>query len=100
MGSAKKMRLNQDQIERMVLSYIKSNHPKFKLQDAFLETTVKGDSIASWWISCEHADGNESIMEDEQILLLIQQEKGWKKVTKHQVTDSEQEGFILELQGE
>ena len=95
-----KIRFNQEQLEKMILAYLKSHYPEFKLQDAILEmSTGVDEEIRSWWIACEHQDGNESIMEDEQILLMVQQEKGWKKIEKHHVKVTEQEGFILELVG-
>ena len=96
-----KIRLNQEQLEKMVLDFLHSHYPEFKLRDAILETSTGVDEeIRSWWIACEHQDGNESIMEDEQILLMIQQEKGWKKVKEYRVEMTDREGFILELIGE
>jgi len=96
-----KIRLNQELLEKKVLDFLRSHYPEFKLKDAILETSTGVDEeIRSWWIACEHQDGNESIMEDEQILLMLQQEKGWKKIEKYQVQVTEREGFILEVIGE
>ncbi|WP_134701457.1 hypothetical protein [Ammoniphilus sp. YIM 78166] len=102
MSTKTSLRLNQEQIEKMVLDFIKSSEPGFKIEDAVLETSYAGEKneIQSWWVACEHKDGNESIMEDEQILMLIQQQQGWGQIKEHSIVDSEQEGFILQLKGE
>ena len=96
-----KIRFNHEQLEKLVLSYLQSTYPEFILKDAILEiSTGVGDEIRSWWIACEHENGNESIIEDEQILLLIQQDKGWQKLSTNCITLNEQEGFVLEISGE
>lgn len=101
MSTKTSVRLTQEQIERMVLDFIKESEPRFMIQDAMLETSYAGgEEIDSWWVACEHKDGNESIMEDEQILMLISQRQGWNKITEQVIHDSEQEGFVLQLKGE
>ncbi|RXT04106.1 hypothetical protein [Ammoniphilus sp. CFH 90114] len=99
MTTGLKLQLNQEQIEKMVLDFIKTSQPEFAVQDAMLETSYIEDRIDSWWVACEHKNGDESIMEDEQILLLIQQKQGWESVVEHHIKDSEQAGFVLEVKG-
>lgn len=93
------IKLNQQEIESIVLEYLKSNHPEFKITDATLETESDGKMVKSWWVACEHDNGDESIMEDDQIMLLIQNKHGWKSISEKQLSDSEQEGFALSLKG-
>ncbi|RKD25124.1 hypothetical protein BEP19_04715 [Ammoniphilus oxalaticus] len=95
-----RIRFNHEQLEALVLAHLRSQYPQFNLRDAILESsTGVGDEVRSWWIACEHQDGNESIIEDEQILLLIQEDKGWQKIKEHRVSVTEREGFILEVVG-
>lgn len=100
MGTQMQLRLSQEQIEKMVLDFIKSSQPDFAVQDAMLETSYYGEQIDSWWVACEHKNGDESIMEDEQILLLIQQKQGWEKIVDHHIEDSEEIGFVLKVKGQ
>lgn len=100
MGKNLQMHFTQEQIEKMVLDFIKTSQPDFAVQDAMLETSYFGDQLDSWWVACEHKNGDESIMEDEQILLLIQQKQGWENIVDHHIEDSEEEGFVLHVKGQ
>lgn len=100
MSTKQRIRLNQENIENLVLGFLQENYPDFKLKEAILETRIDGNDVRSWWVACEHADGNESIMEDDQILLLIQEQQQWSQITQHHSRDTEQDGFVLELEGQ
>lgn len=100
MSTKQRIRLNQEKLEKIVFDFLQANYPDFKLKEASLETRMEGSNVTSWWITCEHADGNESIMEDDQVRLLIQEQQGWSRITEHHCKDTEQNGFVLEIEGQ
>ncbi|MBP1933687.1 hypothetical protein [Ammoniphilus resinae] len=95
----KKLTYKQEQIEKLVVDFLQKEYPQFGIREGILETTVEDDQITNWWVSCMHRDGNESLVEDEEIISFLQQENGWNRVTKTKVTDNEQ-GFSLTITGE
>ena len=92
------VRFTQQQIEKLVFDFISESHPEFKLKEAFMETDIEGNEVKSWWVVCDHQQGNESIMEDEQILELIQHKLRWGSIIEVSASETK-EGFLLELRG-
>ena len=93
------MKWNQEQLEQIVLNYLNDNYPEFQIKEATLETKQNGDQVSSWWIACEHGNGDESLMEDEQVILLLKQQQNWQEISEVKVIDSDQSGFTLSLTG-
>jgi hypothetical protein len=93
------LKWSQEQLEQMVLSFLQQQHPQFKIKNATLEVQYDGERVSSWWIACEHANGDQSIMEDDQVLLLIGQQQGWKDLIEVNADDFEDKGFVLTVNG-
>ena len=95
----KRFTYTQEQIEKLVVDFLQKEYPKFGIKEGMLETTAEDDQVTNWWVSCVHRDGNESIVEDEEIILFLQQKNNWNKVTNTKIVDNDQ-GFSLTITGE
>ncbi|HJV46204.1 MAG TPA: hypothetical protein VJ824_10855 [Bacillota bacterium] len=93
------MKWTQEQLEQLVLQFLKENYPEFQIREATLQAKQTDDRITSWWIACEHGNGDESLMEDEQVILLLQQQQKWKEISEVKVFDTDQQGFVLSVVG-